>query len=39
LEQWIFLFQQAIKRVNDGENINLEEIKENIVNSINNKTE
>ena len=39
LEQGIFLFQQAIKRVNDGENINLEEIKENIVKSINNKTE
>ena len=39
LEQGIFLFQQAIKRVNDGENINLEEIKESIVNSINNKME
>ena len=37
LEQGLFLFQQAIKRNNNGENINLTEIKENILKSINNK--
>ena len=37
LEQGLFLFQQAIKRNNNGENINLTEIKENIIKSINNK--
>jgi hypothetical protein len=37
LEQGLFLFQQAIKRSNDGENINLTEIKETILNTINQK--
>ena len=39
LEQGLYLFQQAIKRLNDGENINLEIIRESILKSINNKIE
>ena len=35
LEQGLFLFQQAIKRSNNGEKINLTEIKETILNTIN----
>ena len=37
LEQGLFLFQQAIRRANNGENINLTQIKESILNTINNK--
>ena len=37
LEQGLFLFQQAVKRNNNGENLNLTEIKENILKAINNK--
>lgn len=36
LEQGLFLYQKAIKSMNDGENINLTEIKESILNNINN---
>ena len=36
LEQGLFLYQKAVKSMNDGENINLAEIKENIINAINN---
>ena len=37
LEKGLFLFQQAIKRKINGENINLTQIRESILNSINNK--
>ena len=35
LEQGLFLYQKAVKSMKDGENINLAEIKENIINAIN----
>ena len=36
LEHGLFLYQKAVKSMNEGENINLSEIKENIINTINN---
>lgn len=36
LEQGLFLYQKTVKSMNDGEGVNLTEIKESILNNINN---
>ena len=38
LEQGLFLYQSAVKSLNNGENINISEIKETIMNNLNNTT-